>query len=916
MKTTPSQARQHGKKTKQAPIKPVLKIPGMLPDGRIPLDLLGKDLAIEVPSFTGIQVGTLTLYINTIPSGQRVNITATDAANPDYKAQFSLSKSSYPAEGKSAEVRLLCGFTYGEDGVAPSDEVKIILDREAPGGSSLRALPFTLTTITKNDLVEGQLQVDAYAWYGMKPGDVITPWVSDAEPVEGTYGQYLLKDSEVIVLEGGKSVLVRFPPSKFEKYTTAYFGYALRDALGNKSVLSATTALAVDLDFESIPRSIPRDQEEPLDLQPPVVPVADPATSIIKIVELENDISVTVPTIPPKEDGTGGMKVTDSIQLVWEDKLIGTALDLSPLFPLPPTVELLFPKADFPAVGTDMPGVLEYFLFDTFSESGQVSTGTPLRFDQLAPGGARLPELVFTAEQLAGITLADLENDLLTLKIEPYYDAEAGDQIEVWLGTSETVGEYQTPAFPVTKPADEQTITFTKDALAAGGDGKKFFGYKVTDFAGNISVLSIVKGVGVYLNLPVLAAPLVPEFTDTDLITYNDAVPDVTVNILPYTGVVKGDRIYVEWGDQTVGPFTIEDIALDPLLTVLVPYQKVKDNTLFEANGDVVVRYWLNRADPQRIDSLPTPVKVDLTTPGGLNPDPDPDEPGHQNIKPPRIVSAGGTPNEIPPADYEKPATATIFRTGVDLQPIWKVNDVIQLYWADVSTPGTDPATDPGIEPVTVISGNEGANIDITVPTAVIQKVGVGNIDVKFTITRALNQNNSVTVESPIQKVNVVSAQALPGGSDPLVAGTFPEANKNNVITRPAAYQGTMFRIPLAGLENIDPATDSPKLSYFFQGIASDIGPTPIGDPIPGTQKSATDLPITADMITQGYFELTLLWPDLYKICRNGATLNYSLANNAGSKAAPQGFVVMAMNEAGGGCDISRPPTKPPTAVV
>lgn len=637
------------------------------------------------------------------------------------------------------------------------------------------------------------------------------------------------------------------------------------------------------------------------DLPSVTVPVADPATGIIKISELTNDIEVIVPK-------SENMRSSDSIVLTWNKVEVSTRLDLSSVDLTDPTLiefTLLFLKAEFPVQGTDVLVPLTYYLFDSVSEDGQYAPiPTTVRFDQLAPGGAQLPPLYFTPDQQSGITVADIVNGVLPFWVDPYFGSETRDFVELWLGTDENTGVYLAPTVEVTDPKGRTAVSISETDLNVTPDGEKWFGYRVTDFAGNVSQLSELTMLPVYLNLPTLDAPIVPEYDDTSLITYTDAYPDVGVNIPTYDGAAVGDTIYVMWGTTTLAPYTLtaSDVGNTPILTtILVPYATV----LAVGNGaSIPVSYFLRRADGQRVDSPATTVAVNLETPGGTDPDPKPETPENDNIRPP-VLNCGTSPvNTILPGDFGKDAVVTIYRARVkDNNPIWKVGDIIQFYYGTIG--------DPPIDAVPVTTLNEPANITITIPFKnVIEAVGVGDIPIYFTVTRQLDPQNAVTVESPKANVKVTSAGELPGDGT-LAPGVFPEVKVGtNIIIRSVTWDGTTFRIPLAGVSNIE-LTKSPKLSYNFVGLASGDSAVPIGAPIEATRQQVSDVPITQAMITTGYFELLLPWSLLYQICRNGATLDYSLSNVSGTIQAPTRFVRMALNTGGGTCELDNPPPKP-----
>ncbi len=635
------------------------------------------------------------------------------------------------------------------------------------------------------------------------------------------------------------------------------------------------------------------------------VPVADNVKGTIRVEDLDSDVIVEIPK-------SVDMRDTDSLQLQWNGDPYGVPLDLANFDLTDPTVvkfDLLIAVADFPPENTVADVRLDYMVYDTASEDGQVSGQVvTIRFDRRAPGGARLPPLYIDEAQLErGITAADLRDDpddaskkVLLMLVNPYFDEEMDDRIELWLGTSPTSGSYLPRTFTVLNPRQAVAVWIPEEALRALGDGTLYFGYRSTDWAGNESSISALTPVEVYLTLPTLPAPLVPA-NDDGLITYNDAndppYHGVGVDIPTYPGATAGDTLIVKWGGQTLPPYTINaaEAAVDPVATIRVPYATVAA----EGNGPKNVSYSMERSGSPSVSSPDTPVEVDLTTPGGPDPDPEPENPEHGNILAPEVRCGSSPVNTIAPNDFGTDASATVFRVGkIPPDPIWLIGDVIQLYWGAIGSPE--------IPPVTIASGNEGANISIRVPFAeVIDVVGVGTIPVFFSITRQLAGNVPVMVKSQEQNVSVASRDALPGDGAPLAEGLFPEANANNIITRAAGLDGTTFRITLSGVSNIELAKNA-VVSYDFVGVATgDATALPPGAvPIEPSRVTATDVPITQEMLDAGYLEVPLPYSLTYPICRNGAILDYSIANDLGRTNAIQKFVRFAMNQGGGSCSV------------
>lgn len=640
---------------------------------------------------------------------------------------------------------------------------------------------------------------------------------------------------------------------------------------------------------------------------PPEVPARDPLRGIIPISELETDLLVLV-------SNGSEFKNSLTIQLFVgndfdnPDNRRGDPVELKDYDLGDPNLkfELHYKVSEFPPAGEDVTESLNYFLFDIDSEAGAPGVPVNVRFDRKPAGGDELPPIAFTDDQLRGITNSDLDaNGDLNVLIDPYYLGEDGDVIEMWVGDAPDSGSYLTPSFLVGDPTLQAPVKYTRAQLEAAGDGQDlYFGYKVTDFAGNESTISNLTKISVFINLPTLGAPVVPEGAD-GLVTYNDANPSVTVEIPHYDGAARNDGIVVIWAGGRADRYSLsqEDIDRDPELPVAsieVPFDLVAAG----GNGTVVVSYEMDRVNNPTTPSPGTDVAVNLTTPGGPDPDPDPETPEHENVKAPLIKVATSPDNTISPGDFGEPGDATIFRVGDDLQPIWLVGDVIQMHWGAVSSPHIAPF------PVTAV--NEGANISVDIPfDDVIQAEGVGPIPTYFTITRELpvpppgSGTVPVTIKSPEQIVMVASSGALPGDGSQLRAAFFPEANARNIITKAVGSRGTTLRILLDGVTNIE-LTSNPKVSYEFVGITSgdQSGPgTPPGDPIEQSRISGVDVPLTLNDLNQGYFEVPLPYAKTYYICRNGAKVNYSLANDVGRNSDHvEAFVRFAMNEAGEKC--------------
>jgi len=232
---------------------PGLDVPGLLIDQRVPLELLNDDLKIRIYRFSGLKEGDeFKLYIRNVYAGSSYTVSKDDQDNPEFEVNLYITKNQFPSPGSFASVPV--DYEYIDsatgEGTRSGKPVTVIFDREAPGGASLRGLSFTEAQkegISAEDIIDGNLPVSGYAWYGMEEGDILTPWVSDSPPSSGSETEFLIKEAEIHISTPGSTTEVKFPVSNFSGTGDRYFAYQLRDKLGNTSSLSPTVKVSVDL---------------------------------------------------------------------------------------------------------------------------------------------------------------------------------------------------------------------------------------------------------------------------------------------------------------------------------------------------------------------------------------------------------------------------------------------------------------------------------------------------------------------------------------------------------------------------------------------------------------------------------------------------------------------------------------------
>lgn len=578
--------------------------------------------------------------------------------------------------------------------------------------------------------------------------------------------------------------------------------------------------------------------------------------------------------------------------------------------------QLTIPVTEFPALGESKTLDLDYRVVDPLG-GGDAFSGTRIEIvlDREAPGGSaasEMPILEFTEDQLSGITLADVVGDRIEVTLPAWYGEDLGDKVTLWLGTSEALAD---GSYLPARPADEVTlpgghglvVEFLVTEMEALGNVRQYFGYNITDIAGNISTRSPVVGIDVLLTGAPgnFLAPIVPDFLDHGVVTQKDAAELVEVQIPQFDNPAVGDRIYVLWGNTRMPPYflTAADIAdpsIEPLATVLLPYA----NVIAEGSGvNKEVRYEVVRGTLVGGLSPLTLVDVNLSTPGPT-PDPDPTTPVHENLLPLTLVSAGGANDRIPPADFGPTlnATATVPFRGVDGQQIWLPGDRVQISWG-----GT-----PVLPPTPITTANAGADITITIPGSIITDFGVGSVPVTYSVLRDIPPPPNVAEAlSPVKAILVESTGLLPGDGVELPVAVFPEDKGTQLINRlpPSGLDGTPIRIPLTGVSNI---AVGDTLTLRFVGRSGGVSIPPVGDPpraeIPGTEVLITDHVLTPEEFTVGFFQIDLPYnPILRAICRNGSTTDYSFTNASGTTNAKQQFMRIVLDIPGqsGVCSIS-----------
>lgn len=588
------------------------------------------------------------------------------------------------------------------------------------------------------------------------------------------------------------------------------------------------------------------------------------------------------------------LAVDDAIILNWDDvdviasRRSITAADLSP----DTVYELLLPVANMTAEGIHK---LDYTTLEGIGENpAKAELPINITIDRSSPGTSHLGALEFEPGTADGVTAVDLDAQGKLKAIVPnWFQAEAGDKVIAWraAGRLPPLTDYQqvpTVSVDVPDPNAEVILLFDSTDLP---DGWQSFSYKVQDEVGNVNP-NLAPGVALNILLgqaPAnLLAPVVPAFADDQLITWTDAQPGVDVEITGYDNPLETDVVIVIWGSQEAAPAVVGSVPSPiptPLLTITVDYEVVAA----QGNGPVNVSYRVDRGGINFGPSPVTPVVVDLTTPGGV--DPDPETPEHDNLKNLEVRSASGLVNDIPAGDYNSDGHVIIPRAGVDGSVVWVDGDVVQVYWQWAA-----PDSLLQLPPHTITA--QSTDLDLPLLSAgIIDQTPTGTVDVWYTISRPLNAGTPPQFGVALSKkttVNVSSSADVPGGGTALPLPTFPEANDRNIINKASGADGTPVRVPLT-FSNFAAGN---TLSLRFVGLFSYTDPTgeemvpPRG---PNTLVEINDQVVTAADIAQGYYDFNLTEENLKVICQGGATALYTADNGVAPASSAKQFVIISV---------------------
>lgn len=515
-----------------------------------------------------------------------------------------------------------------------------------------------------------------------------------------------------------------------------------------------------------------------------------------------------------------------------------------------------------------------------------------VRVDKIAPGGGALPFLIFppNVEQTSTITDADIDNGFLPVSLAHYQDIARGDTIDLYINQIASSTEYLSID---PDPSGFIRLAYPEADLLAAGNGIKSFYYKVTDKAGNFAG-SFVQNFDIQLRTTptFIPKPTVPQ-ADPDILDEAEARAGTNVGITKFDNAQAGDEIEVHWGSQTSAryPLLAGDLANNPFITIQLAYSLVVAET---SKGKVNVTFEVFRNGSSIGTSQIDEVNVDLTIPGG--PDPDPETPINENLLPTIIRSAGngnppppGEDNLIPPEDFDQDATAIIPWLDKNGDDIYQLDDQLELTWG-AQTAATIPYT------IVQQDVDDGQDLKLTVPAATIHAEGAGvDITVFYTISRLTSappvENTAI---APSTLVEVIGPSELPGGGT-VDKPVFTVLNENDAIGQNELIGSTGRRYnPVQTRVDYDNVEAGDSVQLFFSGYNALEG----GTLIPGATYEPVHT-LTAADIAAGNYEFQVSATYHFAVCSRGHVEAYVVFTN--SRGSAQSLLAQAY------CDVKFP---------
>lgn len=479
-------------------------------------------------------------------------------------------------------------------------------------------------------------------------------------------------------------------------------------------------------------------------------------------------------------------------------------------FPPPTPYPLVVPKVE-----TATPGRFELKYKVLYGTNENDSPPTLFYVDNLAPNHDQPGNTAAPPAEIADgvVTLAYLDSVTnVVMDIDSPDDMATGDVCTGYYGKS--IPGIPVGRFTVTSDFSVPVkIDIPSALMKLGSDGEYIFYYVWEDRVGNVGKDSVPFNFELRLTpTPAgLQPPLVPE-NDDGVVDLKDAFPDVAVVIPPFTNGRAGDQVRVSWG-TIVQPLKPTDGTAQVIVDV--PFADVAQGG--DGPKDVLVTYEIVRDSARYPETVGLTVNVNLTIPGPVNPEPDP-ELGNPNLLPVVVTGAvSTTPDELTEEDIGSPATAT-----VTIYDGFKLGDLVDLYWDGVLVPA------PGGRYTVVGDEAPDADMSFSIASSIFEATNNGIKKVHYVITNP-TENGENENPSPRTDVDVyIYPVTLP---DPEVrylsmnpAGKF-YLDCKSLRDIPVVGSSAVIRVPGGGSLEAGMV-----LEFTWSGTHTPPGPTPIED--------------------------------------------------------------------------------------
>lgn len=589
----------------------------------------------------------------------------------------------------------------------------------------------------------------------------------------------------------------------------------------------------------------------------------------------------------------------DTIQLRWDGSLIGTPYpiteaDVTAAQPLDFTLPLS------PSDGNNWqsrPHALDYVIVWGAGLGTDFGVRNDAWIDRTPPGGnvvdglGRLSVPGFPSDTVIVVTRDMLdESGRLVTHVPTYVGEWQGDLIQPWITIAgETVYLTSTTRLPAGELGDTQVVLYFNLAdLEAAHDGTHALGYRVTDLAGNVSRDSLGLSVRFVLeDIPFnLDRPEIPLLNDDGVIDeVNARVLDV--DIPHFDNAKVGDGILVYFGSMAVAGGELTSTTADPLLTLRVTYADLmrvgNPNTRFttQATYQVVRSGSIVATSPE----LPN-VRVDITSPGGK--DPDPETPDHEALANASVMGdPAGTVNVITPTQYVNNASITVpWPTGTAVGTFLAGDKVTVKWGTEVVPPAARPIT------TTEVSANRLEPFELL--ATLIDSVGGGDVSLSYFVEREIAASGGYpaltnTSYSGVQLVQVTGPDELPGGGAELPPGDFPDRNTSNALNFQNTRGGARFQVATTYTN----MADGDRIVITFQGLEGRRGTTVL----PDTHWVSPEEVVDPSDRARGYVEFRIpedfftlvLFPSTDTNPVNRVEVNHTIVNQQGSGATQTG---------------------------